>query len=497
MNKILATFLAGALLAIQHANAQPQTGPFPVPGGGGTVSFATPAQTAAGTSTTLAVNPYDLAQTILSTNDFIAMLNALYAPIGSVGNSAYSTNSGSAATANVLTGSVYNATAIIGTGTTNTGYLSNTVSSASAGTTIHLLPGTYIGGDEVIRYPVNVSLTGDSPENTTVLLYNTSANGQTNGGGLWLSDNCSLENLYINQTNMEGWPVAPVGAQRKNQLSPVPTPQNLAATSTNVTLRNLTIRGAKTGGVVINCTNTFNWNIINCDVSSSVNEAIAIGLAGTTGDGITPAPIPVVNPFDYVNILNTSVTEFGGGGTTAIGVLVNFSGVAKIQLNNITLTSSGANLGVKVNGTNATVYLSILGTQVYSPSSLNVPLYITGSSNTVYCLSGVTSYVDLGLGNSVYFLSQPNTPSSSVTVDTTMSSTQTVNPVTGQTNYLLAVTNVPSTSITGGITALSTITGIHYVSSLTFSNILTGYMLGTNALNQPVMWAVSTNIISY
>jgi len=47
------------------------------------------------------------------------------------------------------------------------------------------------------------------------------------------------------------------------------------------------------------------------------------------------------------------------------------------------------------------------------------------------------------------------------------------------------------------ITSLSTITGIHYVSSLTFSYILTGYMLGTNALNQPVMWAVSTNIISY
>jgi hypothetical protein len=47
------------------------------------------------------------------------------------------------------------------------------------------------------------------------------------------------------------------------------------------------------------------------------------------------------------------------------------------------------------------------------------------------------------------------------------------------------------------ITSLSTVTGIHYVSSLTFSNILTGYMLGTNALNQPVMWAVSTNIITY
>ena len=50
------------------------------------IPFATPAQTATGTSTTLAVNPYDLAQTILSTNDFIAMLNALYAPIGSTGS---------------------------------------------------------------------------------------------------------------------------------------------------------------------------------------------------------------------------------------------------------------------------------------------------------------------------------------------------------------------------------------------------------------------------
>ena len=50
------------------------------------IPFATPAQTATGTSTTLAVNPYDLAQTILSTNDFITMLNALYAPIGSTGS---------------------------------------------------------------------------------------------------------------------------------------------------------------------------------------------------------------------------------------------------------------------------------------------------------------------------------------------------------------------------------------------------------------------------
>jgi hypothetical protein len=325
-----------------------------------------------------------------------------------------------------------NQTATVTTPTLNQGLIvnvSNIVASARAGSTIHLSAGSYIGGDKAIWVPNGVGMVGDSPETTALIIYNTSPNGYTNGGALWLSDNTSLENFFLNQTNVEGWPIATIGAQRKCQISPAQTAGNLAATSTNVTLRNMKIVGAKTGGIVLNCTNTFDWDIINCDVSAKINAAIVIGLARTTGDG--PTPSAVVNPLDKVTIVNTSVAQTGGGGTTGCGVLVNFSGTANIGLNNVTVTSSSFASGVTVAGTNATIYLAINGTQSY-PNTVNAySLFLTGTSNTVYCLNGVFNYADAGVGNVVIFQNQPGA---------------------GNTGGL---TNVPGNIITGPITVSS------------------------------------------
>lgn len=461
------------------------------------IPFATPAQTAAGTSTTLAVNPYDIGQTFWTYADLTNNL-------ATNGVTAYSAISGSAATAGTANALSYQ-------DSTNCWFVASWGSS------------TGVFGSKA--YPLN---------NFSNAIVQLAANPATLGNGLiktfpgdvvlmvqcWLTNNQVVMIVSDPSTTISN---ITAGCKGFYQLY------------TNSTL---TVNGGRLAENAtsasffcpIGTNNTLNiWNTIDMPAHDFIYQHNGVGVFGTaqflTIDVENNLIIPSSAGADFTYLDKLGVGAEGNsierirnclfvwndGGYSPIknngnhlhwllenDVFedVNFSGLGNtFPIVNVVSATSSADIfncsAISYAGaTNQLINVTSGGTVIlHSPFGLSSQWNNDGASTIQLAYldvgnSGSTNYTGTFIGQGPTL---SNVPSSSVSVDTTMSSTPTVNAY-GQTNYFLSVTN---------ITALSTIRGIHYVPSMTFSNHNTGYMLGTNVLGMPIMWAVSTNIITY
>lgn len=292
--------------------------------------------------------------------------------------------------------------------------ISNSIATATNGQTIVLGGNAYDGGDYPIYFPVGVSVSGLGSEISQIQIYNTSLDATTNGGALALSDNCTVSSLFVNQTNLEQFPIQPIGSQRKNQTTQ--TLANQSKTSTNVVLRGIKANGAKLQSVVMDATNTMSWKIVDCELSANGTTPLSFG---TTPSGAGEASgYSFCTTSNYLEVVNTSLsTTVGTGGSLRAGLYINSPGMVKAALNNVYITRADGTVAagaIVVAGTNTIVDVSISGSVKWlgvGGESNAYDVLIIGTNNTIFIGTGITNVYNIGISNTIIWRSVPVTGS--------------------------------------------------------------------------------------
>lgn len=335
--------------------------------------------------------------------------------------------------------------------------ISNLIGSASSSSAVVLSVGVFDGGSNDIHFPVGLEVIGISPEKTEISFYNNSLDTLTNGTAFSISDNCTLANLFINQTQSEQFPLQTLGSQRKNQTIPTKSASDLASTSTNVIIRNVKVFGKKLQAVVLDCTNTFSWKFFDSSIIVSATAALTIGNTISSAGEIS-SPNSVSNSSDYVELNNTDLWVTNGNGTVAVGAYFTSGGTFKMFGGHIVLNrnnAAGSAYGIIVGGNNSVADLGpsdITFTGPFAASNCWGVEAIGTNCTIIIRGSGITNYIDNGVSNTWIFVSYPTTAAvPTLTVSNAISSTLSLTLDTGANATAYTVTSSNSVTVTSQV----------------------------------------------